>query len=129
MWWRISGERTGKGAYSVEDAKNDQEERAGQAAENGEGVEGFPLEALTSTYLVRWFIATLTAKAWEAMGLVANPLTQETKTDLLQARIAIDAVAALLPIIEGDMEADEASKMKSVLRDLKVNYVERAKDS
>lgn len=94
-----------------------------------EGAEGFPLEDLTSAYLIRWFIATLAAKAWECLGLVANPLKQEIKTDLEQARVAIDAVAALIPVIEGDMEDDEASRLKSLLRDLRVNFVEKNRGS
>lgn len=107
----------------------DQKGSGEEGQDEGRSIEGFPLEALTSTYLVQCFIATLTAKAWESMGLVANPLSQEVKVDLKQARVAIDAVAALAPVIEGDMDAEEASRLKTLLRDLRINFVEKSKDS
>ncbi|MEW6081553.1 MAG: DUF1844 domain-containing protein [Bacillota bacterium] len=111
-----------------EDAQNPQGSGE-EGTDDGQSIQGFPLEALTSNYLVQWFIATLAAKAWESMGLVANPLSQEVKVDLKQARVAIDAVSALAPVIEGDMDAEEASRLKALLRDLRINFVEKSKDS
>lgn len=75
--------------------------------------------------LLEWFLAALASKAWQAMGIMLAPGATELKKDPEQARLAIDAFAALLPVLEPGLDAPEVRRLRGLLADLRVNFVSR----
>ena len=67
------------------------------------------------------------ALAWQKLGLQPDMGTGKTEMDLKQARLAIDATAALAGVIEPELE-DEADKrnVHNIVRDLRINFVEKS---
>jgi hypothetical protein len=64
--------------------------------------------------------------AWQHLGIRANPQTQETEMDLPSARLAIDVVAALLPVLEARFGVAEMRDLRTTVSNLQLNYIERA---
>lgn len=75
--------------------------------------------------LLKMFAAALASKAWEAMGVRLAPGSTDLSKDLAQARLAIDAFAALLGVMEPGLKPDEARSLKGTLADLRVNFVSK----
>lgn len=73
------------------------------------------------------FIAAL---AWQKMGLQPDLVTGKIEPDMAQAKVAVDTVASLAEILEPHLD-DESDKVsvKNLVRDLRINYVEKSGDS
>jgi hypothetical protein len=76
--------------------------------------------------LIRSFIGLLGAQAWQWMGLVKNPSTGQIEKDLVQAKVAIDTVAALIAQTEGKLSSPEAEELRAMLSDLRINFVRQS---
>ncbi|HZK40847.1 MAG TPA: DUF1844 domain-containing protein [Atribacterota bacterium] len=76
-----------------------------------------------------WFISMLSGKAWEYLGLIMNPETKEMNKDLKKAKIAIDTVAFLYDQIKDDLNPEDFKRIESLLANLRMNYVEKLKES
>ena len=92
-----------------------------------EGEEGsqpvmVDIAALPIWQLIPLFINILERVAWQKMGLVVNPQTQEIEKDLEQARAAIDSYASLLEHLGDHTEPDTKTAMQARLTDLKLNF-------
>ncbi|MFW9934144.1 MAG: DUF1844 domain-containing protein [Candidatus Thorarchaeota archaeon] len=80
------------------------------------------ISALPVWQILPFFIRILDSVAWQKMGLVVNPMTQEVEKDLNQARAAIDSYEALLNQLGDQIETDTKAALKSRLADLKLNF-------
>ena len=80
------------------------------------------ISALPVWQLIPFFIRILDSVAWQKMGLIVNPMTQEIEKDLEQARAAIDSYEALLNQLGDHIESDVKEALKGRLADLKLNY-------
>ena len=76
-----------------------------------------------------WFISMLSGKAWEYLGLIMNPETKEINKDLKKAKIAIDTVAFLYDQIKDDLNPEDFKRLENLLANLRMNYVEKLKES
>ena len=76
-----------------------------------------------------WFISMLSGKAWEYLGLIMNPETKEINKDLKKAKIAIDTVAFLYDQIKDDLSPEDFKRIENLLANLRMNYVEKLKES
>jgi len=76
-----------------------------------------------------WFISMLSGKAWEHLGLIMNPETKEIDKDLKKAKIAIDTIVFLYDQIKGDLNSEDFKRIESLLANLRMNYVEKLKES
>lgn len=76
-----------------------------------------------------WFISLLSGKVWEYLGLIMNPETKEINKDLKKAKIAIDTVAFLYDQIKDDLNPEDFKRIESLLANLRMNYVEKLKES
>jgi len=94
-------------------------------ADAEEQVQGPPPEMRAEDAL-RFVVGLFADLAWINMGIRANPATNETKTDLEQARLAIDAIGALVQLTEGRFDPREVREMNNLLSTMRLNYVERA---
>ena len=84
------------------------------------------ISALPVWQLLPLFIRILDSVAWQKMGLIVNPMTQEIEKDLDQARAAIDSYGALLEQLGDHIESDAKEALKGRLADLKLNYATQA---
>ena len=101
---------------------------ADQSATTPEGAErqAVPLHALRTHDLLVWMLSILAAKAWEGMGLVANPMTNKVEKNLDEARLAIDAYAATFEVVRVRVEERPRRDMETLLTTLRLNFVEKS---
>ena len=81
-----------------------------------------------STYdLIGYCINLLSSQSWQKLGLLADPQTGEAKPDLVEAKVAIDAVGDLAARLETAPEAvisaDMRRDLRTLLNDLRLNYI------
>ncbi len=88
--------------------------------------QGVPLAALTTSDLVHSFLSLLALKAWEGMGLVPNALTGKTEKNLDDARLAIDAYAAVFEILRLRIDEGPRREMGNLLTTLRLNFVDKS---
>ena len=105
--------------------KEETKERAKEEEEKQE--EGFKEPDLPVLFV--WFISMLSGKAWEYLGLIMNPETKEMNKDLKKAKIAIDTVAFLYDQIKDDLNPEDFKRIENLLANLRMNYVEKLKES
>ena len=78
-------------------------------------------------YLFR-LIATFEAAAMQQLGKIAHPLTGDVEVDLASASDSIEMLAAIQRKTDGNLNADEKRLLDHVLYQLRMNYVEVAKE-
>ena len=110
---------------------NQQEQPAEQRASEAEepGQHAVPLEAISTRELLVWMLGVLGAKAWQGMGLTANPATGKIEKNLPDAKTAIDAFAGLLDAVRPHLEAQARRDTESLLTTLRLNFVEKSAGS
>lgn len=98
-----------------------------------------PITALDAAALVDWMVAVLMAKAWQCLtvtavreggkaapaaapGAAAAPGVS-LRRDLAGARLTIDALNALVPVVEGRVRPEEATQLRLALAGLRLEYV------
>ena len=84
------------------------------------------IAALPVWQLIPLFINILERVAWQKMGLVVNPQTQEIEKDLEQARVAIDSYTSLLEHLGDHVEPDMKTALQARLTDLKLNFASQS---
>ncbi len=78
-----------------------------------------------ATALVATCMNLLAGKAWEAMGLVPNPTTKKVERNLEDARLAIDAAAALADLVRPRLPENERREIETLITNLRLNFVEQ----
>ena len=82
--------------------------------------------------VIGYCLSLLATEAWHNLGLLADPQTGEAVMDLVQAKVAIDAVgdlAARLDAAPADAVPPTLRRdLKTLLNDLRLNYVSRQGD-
>ncbi len=58
------------------------------------------------------------------LGKMPNPLTGETGIDLANAKYSIDLLGILKEKTQGNLTPEEEEQLSSILRDLRLTYVE-----
>lgn len=71
----------------------------------------------------------LSAVAWQKMGLRTDALSGKIVRNIDEARIAIDAVAALAALLEPALDASDRNRLQGLVRDLRLNFVTQSKDA
>ena len=67
--------------------------------------------------------------ARRALGLIAEPNSGETRTDLPTAQLAIDCVQFFLGKLESSLPEPERREMQRRLNDLRMNYLARLREA
>jgi len=105
-------------------SKEVREDAAGPRAEadvSGEEAESsVPLDVYS---VLRLSIAQFAGVAWQMMGLQPDPFTKEMRKDSVQARIAIDAAAALFEQLKPQLKTQEVRDYQNLLNDLRLNFI------
>ena len=96
----------------------------------GDSLLGDDAQGAPSTYeLLGYCINLLAQQSWQKLGLLADPQTGEATPDLAEAKVAIDAVTDLAAHLEKAPEsvvpAAMRRELKTLLNDLRLNYVSR----
>jgi len=78
-------------------------------------------------YLFR-LVATFEAAAMQQLGKIAHPLTGDVEVDLASASDSIEMLAAIQRKTDGNLNADEKRLLDHVLYQLRMNYVDVAKE-
>lgn len=117
-------DREGSAAPDAEAAEEEvaAEEDAGETVGEPSG----EVPSLDVYAVLRVSIAQLSGAAWQMMGLQADPLTGQVHADFGQARIAIDAAAALVDQLLPHVQGQEARDYRSLLTDLRLNFVKQS---
>lgn len=71
----------------------------------------------------------LASIAWQKLGLQPDPLTGQVHRDLDEAKVAIDLTAHLAAFVQPRLDAEDQRQMHNLIRDLRINYVEKTKES
>ncbi len=82
-----------------------------------------PIDVVT---VALWFIEEMQAQAWVKMGLLKDPVSGELQTDLPQARLAIDCVAAVAEVLKPHLQEEQRRDLERLLTDLRLNFVQRS---
>ena len=69
------------------------------------------------------FISGLASQVLIHLGEMQNPITQKTEADLDQAKYTIDLLALLEEKTKGNLTAQEAQLLQSLLYDLRMRFV------
>lgn len=70
-------------------------------------------------------VQVLADLAWQKLGLRADPVTGVTQRDLEQARLSIDAVAALAGVIDQHLEPGDQREIRNLVTNLRMNFVQQ----
>lgn len=77
------------------------------------------------------FIAAMTdqtaAIAWQKLGLQHDLMTGQIHQDLEEAKVAIDLTTHLASFIEPRLDEEDKRDLHNLIRNLRINYVERGK--
>lgn len=66
--------------------------------------------------------------SWQKLGLQPDMSTGKLIQNLDEAKIAIDVTAHLAGVIETQLDADDRRRVQGMVRDLRINYVQKAKE-
>jgi len=116
----------------IKEKKVQKEEKAGtkeKAEEKEEKTQEEHFKEPDLPVLFVWFISMLSGKTWEYLGLIMNPETKEMNKDLRKAKIAIDTVAFLYEQVKDDLSPEDFKRIENLLANLRMNYVEKLKES
>ena len=92
--------------------------------EKGEKPQGEKVrEPLKIRELLLLTLANLEGKAWAYLGAITHVETGEMKKDLKEAKLAIDAYAALYELIKNEIGDEEKKQLELVLTNLRLNFV------
>lgn len=66
--------------------------------------------------------------AWQKMGLQPDPFTGKIERNLAEAKVAIDVCAQVGSHLDETLDEDDRREVHNLLRNLRLNYVEKAKE-
>jgi hypothetical protein len=107
----------------VDEPMTPPEEHEGTQESQTEGTA--PPPEMRTEDALHYAIGLFSELAWIHLGLHASPVSGETKADQAQARLAIDAIAALVPLTEGRFPPHEVRDLNNLLSSLRLNFVQR----
>jgi Domain of unknown function (DUF1844) len=84
-----------------------------------------PQEPMDAAAVFPELIEVLASLAWQKLGLHADTITGRTVQQLDQAKLCIDGVAALAGLIEPQLEPGDQRRLRSLVTDLRLNFVQQ----
>jgi hypothetical protein len=85
------------------------------------------ISSLDIYQLTELFIILLSEQAWRNIGLRVDPRTNKINKDLTKAHVAIDCIISLVDKIESTLDNVEKERLRKLITDLQLNYVENIK--
>jgi Domain of unknown function (DUF1844) len=84
------------------------------------------MELDKNTSLFFGLVMTFQAAAMQQMGKVKNPATDKIERSLEQAQVSIDLLDMLEAKTHGNLTENETKLLKSVIQELKLNFVDES---
>lgn len=123
-WLREDDQAEAQAAAAEQEPDTATAEPAAEPAETPPAGEAMPE---VDTYgVLRLFVSMLIEQAWVQLGLRLAPGAKETRTDLKQAKLAIDTLAYVKDALGDNLLPDEKREVEQVLATLRLNYVQRS---
>ncbi len=69
-----------------------------------------------------------TSISWSKMGLMPDIMSGKTVRDLPQAKVAINVASFLAETVEGRLDEEDRRRVQGIVRDLKLNYVQKSRE-
>lgn len=88
-----------------------------------------PREPVDVFAVVTMMVDQMAAIAWSKLGLQPDLVTGQIQQDLPQAKVAIDITTHLSTFIEPKLEDEDKRRIHSLIRDLRMNYVQKAQEA
>lgn len=82
-------------------------------------------EPLDVNQVIVVWIEQMATIAWSKLGLQPDLGNGQIAKDLKQAKIAIDLTTHLSTFIEPDLDEDDKKRIHSLIRDLRLNFVQQ----
>jgi uncharacterized protein DUF1844 len=120
------GEPTGQEEPHTPDPQPDTDAGSGANAD-GEPDSGSGMPDISVFGVLQFTVGTLSQLAWQGMGLIANSATGKLDLRMAEARMAIDALRALVPVMSPSLDESSRRELQTLLSNLQLNYVEQAK--
>ncbi len=76
--------------------------------------------------VLRFSLGLFVQQAWIHLGIQKAPGAEDVKTDLEQAKVAIETIRALAAQLEGHVEEGEQREMQAIISNLQINFVQRS---
>jgi hypothetical protein len=88
-----------------------------------------PIDEPVDVYtVVTAMVDQMAALAWQKLGMQPDFMTGRIVKDLDQAKVAIDLCSHLATFIEPRLDESDRRKLHSLIRDLRINYVDKTKE-
>lgn len=78
--------------------------------------------------VIMTMVDTMAAIAWSKLGLQPDLATGKIEQDMEQAKVAIDLTTHLASFIEPQLDEEDKRRIHGLVRDLRMNFVEKSKD-
>lgn len=88
-----------------------------------------PPEALDIYTVIMVMVDQWVQISWAKLGLQPDPVSGKLAKDLPRAKESIDLVAHLASMIEPRLDEADRRRIQGLVRDLRLNYVEKSKES
>lgn len=85
-------------------------------------------EPLSIYTVIMIMVDQMASLAWQKLGLQPDPMTGKLHKDIAEAKVAIDVTAGLAGFIEPQLDEEDKRRIHSLIRDLRINYVEHTKE-
>lgn len=86
-------------------------------------------EAPTVYDHIAMFLEQMASVSWQKLGLQPDIITGKLEQNLAEAKVAIDLTAHLASLVESQLDEDDRRRVQGLVRDLKVNYVQRNREA
>ena len=90
--------------------------------------ESSPKEPVDIYQVLAALVEQMASISWQKLGLQPDIMTGQIQQDLVQARVAIDAVAKLVEVLEGGLDDEDKRRVQGMVRDLRINWVEKNRE-
>lgn len=85
-----------------------------------------PAEPIRVPSVLAMMIEQLAMIAWAKLGLQPDPITGKIEANMVDAKLAIDSVGDLVHRLQPEVDAEDKRQLDNLLRDLRINYVNRS---
>lgn len=85
-------------------------------------------ESLDVFQVIAVMVDQMAAIAWQKLGLQPDPFSGKLEKDTEQARVAIDIVASLAEQLEPKLDEADRRQVQNLVRDLRVNFVQKSNE-
>ena len=94
-----------------------------------EPLDNEPAGPLSVYTVLTFMVDQMAAIAWQKLGLQPDMVTGQIQADLDEAKVAIDVTSHLASFIEPKLEEEDRRRVHTLVRDLRLNYVHKAKEA